>query len=426
MVKNLWRTTWAIFAAIALIAGSGAPSAFAGGQTIDQFYGSTKVYDVYLNIPKDSLTSLDTNLKAYTAAQIEFITADQQSSGPINIGLRLKGSTSLEKISGHPSFKIKFNWSSLKGQRFVGLKRMTLNAMTQDNSMIHEAAAYRLYNQMGVPAPRTGYARVFINGVFKSLYVSIETPDDIFLGTKFADPTKHLYEGIALKDFVTGNDNGDAVTGAFLVDQGWSTTPNKNDITKAIQVTSLPTGANWWAQMNGTFDRKKLVMLFAVDNFIGNWDSYSGPIVNNYFVRSNIDGKFTMMPWGTDQTFGENRATPAAGDDYFFPMDTPNASFPWMSDPQFHGATSLPRGILFQKCLAYKICKTEYLNDLKAVMTQATKTGSSLTNYMRAQANLVRGYSSSANILEQTRTINWVGKQITKVKALLKKNGIKY
>ena len=28
-------------------------------------------------------------------------------------------------------------------------------------------------------------------------------------------------------------------------------------------------------------------------------------------------------------------------------------------------------------------------------------------------------------ILEQTRTINWVGKQITKVQALLKKNGIK-
>ena len=63
MVKNLWRTTWAIFAAIALIAALGAPSAFAGGQTVDQFYGSTKVYDIYMNIPQASLTSLATLLE---------------------------------------------------------------------------------------------------------------------------------------------------------------------------------------------------------------------------------------------------------------------------------------------------------------------------------------------------------------------------
>ena len=426
MVKKLTRTALAIIAAIALIAGFGSPSAFAGGQTLGQFYGSSTTFDVYLNIPQASITSLDTNLKTYTAAQISFVTPDQQSSGPINIGLRLKGSTSLEKLTGHPSFKIKFNWSSLKGQRFLGLKRMTLNAMTQDNSFIHEASAYRLYNQMGVPAPRTGYARVFINGVFKSIYVSVETPDEIFMETKFADPTQHLYEGSAFQDFLPGHDSGTDVSGAFTVDEGWPTTPNKQDLTKAIQVVSTATGPTWWAQMNGTFDRKKLIMQFAVDNFIGNWDSYSGPIINNYFVRSNINGKLTLMPWGADQTFGENRATPVSGDDYFFAMDTPEAAFPWMNLPQFHGKTSLPRGILFQKCLAYKICKTEYLNDLKAVMDKATATTSSLTTFMRAQSAQVRSFSTPANILEQTRSINWVAKQITKVKALLKKNGIKY
>jgi len=176
--------------------------------------------------------------------------------------------------------------------------------------------------------------------------------------------------------------------------------------------------------MATTFDRKKLVMQFAVDNFIGNWDSYSGPIVNNYFVRSNINGQFTMMPWGTDQTFGENRATPVAGDDYFFAIDTPQVGFPWMNQPQFQGKTSLPRGILFQKCLAYKVCKTEYMNDLKAVMVKAT-TGK-LTTFMKSMATIVAPMATNANVVEQTRTINWVGKQIVRVKALLKKNGIKY
>ena len=424
MTKTLSRALSAMLLAIAMMACLATPQALASGQTLDQFYGSSKVFDVYLNIPQASLTSLDKNTKTYTAAQIELVTPDSLSSGLINIGLRLKGSTSMEKIAGHPSFKVKFNWSSLKGQRFLGLKRMTLNAMTQDNSLIHEASAYHLYNQMGIPAPRTGYARVYINGTLKGLYANIETPDDIFLSTKFVDPTVHLYEGVAFQDFLPGHDNGDAVSGSFLVDQGWSTTPNKTDLTKAIQVASLNAGASWWSQLATRFDRKKLIMEFAVDNFIGNWDTYSGPIINNYYARSNINGQFTLMPWGADQTFGENRATPVSGDDYFFALDQPEVGFPWMNQPQFHGKTALPRGMLFQKCLAYKPCKTEYLNDLKAVMVKAT-TGK-LTTYMKAMSAQVRPFSTPNNLLEQYRTVNWVGKQITKVQALLKKNGIKY
>ena len=127
--------------------------------------------------------------------------------------------------------------------------------------------------------------------------------------------------------------------------------PSKGDITAAIATAKMKTGSAWWSAMAKTFDRPKLIMLFAVDNFTGNWDSYSGPIINNYFLRSNNQNKFTMMPWGTDQTFGENRATPVIGDDYFFAVDSPQAPFPWINQPVFKGAKTLPRGILFQKCL---------------------------------------------------------------------------
>ena len=89
MVNKLSRAALAVFTAIALVASLGAPSALAGGQTVEQFYGNTKIFDVYLNINQASMTSLDTNLKTYTAAQISFVTPDQQSSGPINVGLRL-------------------------------------------------------------------------------------------------------------------------------------------------------------------------------------------------------------------------------------------------------------------------------------------------------------------------------------------------
>ena len=180
---RLARRTVAALSALIVVGAVLAPPAQAAGQTPEQFYDPTKISDVYFTIPSASATNLNDPAKMinYTAAQVKFVTPDGQQSPLINIGLKLKGSTSLEKLSGRPSFKIKFNWSNLKGQRFLGLKHMTLNAMTQDNSLIHEAAAYRLYNAMGVPAPKTGFARVFVNGNFKALYVNIASYDDIML-----------------------------------------------------------------------------------------------------------------------------------------------------------------------------------------------------------------------------------------------------
>lgn len=423
-----WRNIWVIFAALAvLVSGAGVSPAQAAGQTLAQFYNDSSIPEVYFTIPTASAAALNSNDPAvrtsYTAAQVQFVTSDGQRSPLINIGLKLKGSTSLEKLSGRASFKMKFNWSSYKGQRFLGLKHMTLNAMTQDTSMIHEATAYRLYNLMGVPAPKTGYAKVFVNGKYKSLYLNVETYDDVFLSKRFGDATQHLYEGAAFKDFKSGNDDGGEDTGAFQVREGWKTTPVKADLTAAIKTATMTTGDAWWSAMNRSFDRKKLIMLFAVDNFTGGWDSYSGPIINNYFVRSNSANKMTIMPWGTDQTFGENRATAEPEDDYFFAVDTKTAPFPWISNKEFKGATSLPRGILFQKCLTYKPCKTEYLNNLKAVV--AKWNSSKLGDYMSATAKRTAAYRTEAQFFEQVRSMSWVRKQITKVQAVLKKNGIK-
>jgi hypothetical protein len=305
---------------------------------------------------------------------------------------------------------------------------MTLHAMTQDTSMIHEASAYRLYNLMGVPAPKTGYAQLFINGTFKGLYLNVETPDEIMLSSRFTDPTKHLYEGQAFKDFKPGNSDGDGASGAFTVDVGWSTTPNKDDLSAAIRVAKMPvssakTGAAWWKAMDVSFDRSKLVMGFAVDNFTGNWDSYSGSIVNNYFARSNQNGKFTLMPWGADQTFGENRRTTTLLDDYFFKVDAKEIGFPWMRDFD-PTRTALPRGTLFQKCLSYGPCKTLYLNDLRAVAKKATS--SRQANYMKATSSLIGQWSSSGAVAEQNRSIDWLDTQITRVRAVLTKNKIRY
>jgi spore coat protein CotH len=390
---------------------------------LTDIYSVAKITEVYLEIPTLSEASLNNRatLKTYVAAKVKFVQGGLESD-EINIGLRLKGSTSLQPLRQKPSMRIKFNWSdALKGQRFLGLKNMTLHSMTQDNSFVHEIGAYRLYNAMGVVAPSTGWAEVFVNGKSKGVYVSVETPDDIFLSKRFKDPTQHLYEGQAFHDLKPGNDSGGENDGRFTVDEGWATTPNKSDLTALIQAANVEAPKAWWDGLAKRINRTSMVKMFAVDNFIGHWDGYSGPIINNYFLRSNSNGLFTMLPWGADQTFGENRQTPELLDTYTFPMDKPDVGYPWIK--LTHKTETLERGLLFRKCLAYKPCQTLYLQQLKA--TSAKATAIKLPNIMINAGKVVDFLSNDNNRAEQKRNSAFIAAQHKAVAALLKQYKIK-
>jgi hypothetical protein len=60
--------------------------------------------------------------------------------------------------------------------------------------MAHEALSYEVFRSSGIAAPRTGYARVTVNGTYKGMYLNLETYDDVMLEQWFPE-TDHLYEG---------------------------------------------------------------------------------------------------------------------------------------------------------------------------------------------------------------------------------------
>ena len=425
MNKKRLRITSRITAFVMLLTAAlfSGTSAQAAAFTLADIYNPAKITSIELTVPTASELALNNRntAKLYTAASVT-IKAAGYTMGPIQIGLRLKGSTSLELLNQTPSFKLAFNWgAALKGSRFLGLKNMTLNAMTQDESKLHEYGAYKLFNAMNVQAPRTGWALVKVNGASKGLYINVESYDDIFLGSRFKDTTLHMYEGIALNDFKPGKADGTKNTGSFLVKEGWTPAPNKDDLQKLIDAANTPSTISWWTNLGKVTDRSQMIRMWAVENFVGHWDGYSGPLANNYFIRSNVAGKFVMLPWGTDQTFGENRQTTVLLDDYFFPMDKPQVGFPWVQ--QAFKKAVMDRGMLFKRCLSYTTCRVEYLTQLKAVSLKATSI--KLVASMKSTSTLIAPYTNASAKKEQVRVQTWVGKQQAKVAALLKLYKIK-
>jgi len=393
--------------------------------TLNDIYSPAKVLKIELTLPARSVESLNNpaTFKVYVPGQVK-ISYGSLTSPLLDINLKLKGTTSMSALNATPSFKIRFK-KDAAGLGYLGLRRMTLNAMTQDTSKVHEFGSYALFNAMGVPASRTGWAKVLVNGANKGLYVNIEQPDQVFMSSRFRDITQHVYEGVAMKDLKLGSDDGAEQTGSFLVDYGWKVTPNKNDLKSVITAVNETDPAKWYENLNTYFDRATLIKTLAVENFVGHWDGYSGPDINNYYLRTSTTNKFILIPWGTDQTFGENRQTAIAGDTFFYPLVSERADQPW--------ATNLKRGLLYVKCINYKPCRTQYLLQLKAVSTMATtmKLSAKITNAAKViEPTLKDQFITDPATLalihkEQARTLRFIVVQQGNVKKALTTYGVK-
>lgn len=327
-------------ASLALSLCIAAAPATAPGQTTPDpaapLFEPEAVAAIELTLPDASIAALEDEEKRekYQDGTFSLAMTDGTPAGvgepstPINVGVRLKGGRgSFKPLTGKAAFKVKFN-HSVKGQTFLGLKTLTLNNMVQDPSMIHETLSYESFRAVGIAAPRTGYAYVRINGEDYGLYLNVETLDDVALPRWFA-ATGHLYEGAYGSDMTPGG------AAAFEVDEGDE--ENREDLEALIAAVNQD-ASDWSDGLAGVADLSQMVRMWAVERYVGHWDGYSGiegvEWPNNFYLHSDAAGKFTMLPWGTDQTWAK--------------------TLPFESDA----------GLLFDRCLADASCATTYADAL--------------------------------------------------------------
>ncbi|MEY5012591.1 MAG: hypothetical protein RLY69_306 [Verrucomicrobiota bacterium] len=260
------------------------------------------VVDINLDIPPSSMEQIPTYMEAerpYVPATFSMSYTQgeelQRSFGPWEVSLKVKGMYgSFRNLPAgeKAGLKIKFP----KGQRPDGLKKFTLNNMVQDGSMIREVLAYHTFRSLGIPAPRTGYARVTINGTYYGIYLNLETMDDIAL-PRWYSTTGHLYEGSYGSWW---GDVGDPFSGHYEVDEGDE--EDRADLQKLITTAQSP-ARGWLRRMYPVANLEQMTRMWACEWFTGHWDGYSQNLANNYYLHSDASGRFTILPWGTDQTF---------------------------------------------------------------------------------------------------------------------------
>jgi len=306
-------------APLALLAGLVLAPAPALADDASFLYDPGTVNAIEMTLPQEGIEGLENEPFEYQKGGTVVVrkTSDGTPSGLeapsktfSNVEIKLKGQIqgSFQDLDGKAAFKLKFK----KAEPFFGLRKLTLNNMTQDPSMVHESLAYSAFAGAGVPASRAGYAYIWLNGTNYGLHLDVESLDTISLPKIFAVPefdsaTQHLYEAAEYgADFYPGKES------RFEVDEGEA---DESDLTALVAAVdaAAPSGSIP-PSLAAMVDLPEMTRMWAVEKYIGHWDGYAGVGIpwepgfnehrpNNYYLYTDASGRFSMLPWGTDQTW---------------------------------------------------------------------------------------------------------------------------
>lgn len=245
------------------------------------------VVDIHINLDATARASLARQPREYTRGTVEVF-----GKRLMEVGVRLKGHRSFRELGDRPSFILDFKRFSPK-RRLVGLRKLVLNGMVEDPTMVREVLGYDLFRRAGVAVPHVGYVRLRVNGGEPQLYLAVEPVDKDFLAHAYSHGKGNLYEGEYGCDVNPGDVWG------FDLDAGRDT--SRADL-KALAAL-MPRGVTAiFGDTPGAMDRDRVLAFLAMSVVIGDFDGYEHH--HNFFLyHEPLSNRWSLMPWGIDRTF---------------------------------------------------------------------------------------------------------------------------
>jgi spore coat protein CotH len=285
-----------------------APTAVSA-QTTDDLFRAQTMMRVDLELHSADWAKLKENFQTNT-----FYPADFKWNGQtvFNVGIRSRGRGS--RNANKPGLKVDFDQYSTN-QKFLGLKSLVLDNLTQDPSGIHETVSMRFYERLGIPTPRETHVRLYVRGEYIGVYALVESVDKEFLKRIYGiigDDTQNdgwLYEFV-WQDHWLFTDLGTDLREVKLRFDA-TTHESKSDEDKYRAIQELITLANQtpverFVEVIGPrFDLPGFIRFVAAQAYLGDTDGFLGAFgINNFYLyRLENQIQHVMIAWDTDNTF---------------------------------------------------------------------------------------------------------------------------
>ncbi len=220
-----------------------------------------------------------------------------------SVGVRYKGNSSftMSQNTRKKPFKIKFD--KYRDQTFFGIKRLNFANGVKDPSFMREPISYRIARKY-MPAPRTAFVNLIMEGDLIGLYVQVEQVDKTFLKRFFDDNDFNLYK---VGDQGAGLDYLGVDQVLFEAKYELKTNEDINDwsafISMIDKLNNTPDDS-FVATMNACLNLESCIKILAMNMVFSHFDSYSGSGRNYYFYDDSTSGQFHMIPWDQNEAFG--------------------------------------------------------------------------------------------------------------------------
>ncbi|MBU1636251.1 CotH kinase family protein, partial [bacterium] len=267
-------------------------------------FGDTLIHTInlefYISDWQDSLTyNFEVLDKEYMPVRLTFDGMVRDSTG-----IRYKGNSSYTLSSNTPKKPLQLKFDEFfSGQSLGGIKRLNMQNGVSDPSFMRETIAYGIARSI-LPAPRTAYADVFVNGELLGFYILVEEIDKTFLEDHFEDNSGNLFK--ASNNGATMQWYGD---GAELYADEFELKTNEDvndwgDLLAMLDALNNSSDESAISSLDPLLDIDACLRAFAFNMVLSSFDSYTGSGRNFYLYHDPVSDKLTFLPWDVNESFG--------------------------------------------------------------------------------------------------------------------------
>ncbi len=276
----------------------------------EDFYDTSVLRTIELTFEQSNYwQQLENNYASET-----YLAADLTIDGEVleDVGVRFKGNSSYNSIgnSEKKPFNIDLNvFADTLGadHDFQGYKKIILNNGFKDPSFVREALTWEICRQF-VPAPKSNWVKLVINGESWGIYMNCEHLDDEMLSGWYSEEDGNRYKaeggpGANPSNLTWLGSNTSSYTAQYQLKNPDDAINPHEDLVELCDVLNNTPGSSYSAVQDILNVDNSLWML-ALDNVFVNLDSYYGGGHNYYIFHDFEHDRMETLMWDVNESFG--------------------------------------------------------------------------------------------------------------------------
>lgn len=271
----------------------------------EEFYDPDTIQTVHLEVADEDIQRMLAALPQRIYVPATFRWGDVSMD---RVAIRFKGNSSSSREQRHKrSYLIKFS-EYKKDQRFLGLRRISLDNGVQFGSLFSEPIITEILRHQGIPTHRCNYAKLFVNGKYQGVYTNVERIDQTFVESRFDGGKGTLFKidlgGPGANLQFLGNDP--ALYGKAFEPKSKSAEKDAWPLVDFVRMVNKSSKTEFAAKLESQFEVDDFLKITSVMLFSGAFDQLTGWNAHNYYLYQDPDEKrWRYLPWDLDVGFCE-------------------------------------------------------------------------------------------------------------------------